>query len=234
MDRGKGLLGLVALVAGVLAAESGLGSRAVLTEAGCGNGATVAPLPVYEGDAHAGDIPEGGRSGTGGGSADASGANGPCRSAADCSIPDTVGVFCWNGGPLGLPFTYCGAFTSDLCQSDADCAETGVNKVCIPEGVCGGMKCGPRCTSDSDCPGEPPGAFSCLANGHCGEAPCVGSGDCPPNYVCAAGSCGARCCTRDSDCVDFCVNGACSSQLGQCRGDGSGGATPGAGCAPGS
>ncbi len=149
----------------------------------------------------------GGMGGSGGGMAG-------CRTGTDCG----GGNFCssYTLAPLcgGMPDT---TFDNN-CTADADCPN--MNEIC-DSSLCivphGGAQTPPHCragcTTNADCgPG-----FACSATHHCDAAACTMDADCGSgNFMCAAGQCSRKACTMDSECANFCVNGSCWANLGEC------------------
>jgi len=153
----------------------------------------------------------GGMGGSGGGTG---GAMAGCSKPSDC----LTGYFCatYTLAPLcnGQPDT---SFNND-CTMDSDCP---TNEICdatlciVPHG--GDQTpplCVPGCITDTDCgPG-----FTCTVTNHCEAAPCTKNNDCGSgNFVCMNGQCARKDCTSDVDCANYCANGQCWANLGECK-----------------
>jgi len=102
------------------------------------------------------------------------------------------------------------------CTSDADC---GTGEICdtapcaCPNGMDGPPKsCQQGCSTGTPCSE----IEVCGADDRCHPRPCDAS--CTGNYLCDPSSetCVRIPCNLDSDCADYCVDGACSMYVGQC------------------
>lgn len=148
------------------------------------------------------------------------GNNGSCHGDAPCDGGDfcasyTLPPIC--GGVIDSTF-------DNDCDGDGDCAAHGADFICDAR-LCdfphGGARtplhCRRGCSVDEDC-GV---GLACTADHHCTNAACGGPADCgSANFECQGGSPGAcvpKPCQHDSECADWCVNGACSATLGVCK-----------------
>jgi hypothetical protein len=145
-----------------------------------------------------------------------------CRENLECS--PNFSLWCLPPGEFGG----CGAcLMGTSCSSDSQCPADGGagdffnGPVCddpMLHGLCGGCNGGRVCTQACSSSGGCYGGRVCDPGGHCIWKPCVGNGDCAPDFTCSGGECRRRSCTRDADCpAGFCVNSACYESLGTCQ-----------------
>ncbi len=154
----------------------------------------------------------GGSGGTGG----SGGVMAGCRTATDCQgMPSFCASYTLEPLCGGQPDT---SVVND-CMMDTDCPT--MNDICdatlciVPHGGAQtGLHCRPGCMANADCgPG-----FACSATHHCEAATCAMNADCGSgNFVCTMGQCKRKDCTMDAECANFCVNGSCWANLGECK-----------------
>jgi hypothetical protein len=105
---------------------------------------------------------------------------------------------------------------SSPCASDDECGAENEGFICEPV-VCAcspaDTRCVPGCHVDDDC-GE---GQICGEHYRCSGAPCEASEDCPSNFDCVEQSCTRRACNKNSECDEYCVEGACYSEAGKCQ-----------------
>jgi hypothetical protein len=132
-----------------------------------------------------------------------------CRSNTDCA--GTIGQC--ESSPFSEGCGICDPTAQSNCTTDTDCP----NGICDPI-PCGcttpvAMTCQPGCSGDGDCE-EPQ---TCGTDKRCHARACDAT--CTGNYECGANSvCVRKSCSGDGDCATpgYCVNGQCSSGLGEC------------------
>jgi len=140
-----------------------------------------------------------------------------CRGDADCANGSNGFEACAPPG-AALGCGVCNMDPSD-CATDADCKSRGATLICNPVAcacdVVAATRCTAGCTADSACAeGE---ACDLTAN-RCRAKSCASAADCPADFLCAPTGCQRATCTSDADCSGFCVEGACYSTAGECRG----------------
>ena len=167
------------------------------------------------GEGGAGGQGMGGTGGSAGMGAGGSGGSPGCRTGTDCGGANFCSAYTLAPLCNGMPDT---SF-DPVCTTDSDCPN--MNEIC-DSALCivphGGAQTPPHCragcTTNADCgPG-----FACSATHHCDAAACTIDADCGSgNFMCAAGQCSRKACTMDSECANFCVNGSCWANLGECK-----------------
>jgi hypothetical protein len=135
-----------------------------------------------------------------------------CRTTEDCL---GASGFCSAFVLLPLCGTTCKSVFSSDCTKDGDCTDAGANAICDKLCACPGggavpvAHCSAGCAIDADCgPG-----LACNGTHRCEPASC---GTCPTNFACTSGKCARKSCKADTECVGYCVLGACYATPGTC------------------
>lgn len=204
-------LGFVAIAASCDSTSEGGGSSS--SSSSSGSAVSSSSSSGAGGEAGSGGQGTGGTGGQGTGGA--GGAMAGCRTGMDCGAGNfcsayTLAPLCMGQEDMNF---------SNNCAMDSDC--TTANDICdstlciIPHGgAITPPHCRPGCSTAADCgPG-----YGCSATHHCDAATCAMNSDCGSgNFVCTAGQCARKDCTKDADCTNYCVNGACWANLGECK-----------------
>jgi hypothetical protein len=143
------------------------------------------------------------------------GADGACRSTADCPTSTTSVGVATCVGPYDWAGCMPGCRMQTVCAADSDCDGDG-GTVCRQSSQpigCGQTQgsayCSPPCHGDGDCP-----PTQTCTTGHCQPRSCA---QCPSFFSCTGGMCAPKACTTDTECTGgYCVNGSCVGTPGTC------------------
>ena len=146
------------------------------------------------------------------------GCNSTCSSSSQCSggkgcVPPAA-------GRCGGGISPCAG--NDPCNTDSDCADSGLGPFCQPvQCQCGAFAglCGVDCNSAILTMGCPLGHVGqTCQGGHCSNNTCATDSDCIANFTCdpTSHTCQAKPCQTDGDCNGYCVDNQCASQPGMC------------------
>src|SRR5262245_23070978 len=139
-----------------------------------------------------------------------------CTAQSDCT-PESGLETC---APPGTPFG-CGVCNMDPsdCGNDADCKSRDPASICEPV-TCScdavpAMRCTAGCTMHADCA---EGQSCDITTNRCIAKACATAAQCPIDFICTPTGCSRATCHTRSECSGYCVDGACYTTAGECRG----------------